>query len=84
MKSYTEIKLDLEKDVAVLKKIHIIRRLIEGALARQLPLYITFIDLKKAFDLIYIIIMFAILRNYGIPYKIVSGDAFFLLMKTFP
>ena len=55
------------------QQIHIIRRLIEGALARKLPLFITFIDFKKAFDSINRTIMFAILRHYGIPDKIVSA-----------
>ncbi len=55
------------------QQIHIIRCFIEGALARQLPLFITFIGFKKAFYSINRTIMFAILRHYSIPEKIVSA-----------
>ncbi len=47
MKSYADTSLDLEKSVA--EQIQIIRRVI--ALDRQFPLFITFIDFKKAFDI---------------------------------
>ena len=55
------------------QQIHILRRLIEGAASRNLPLYATFIDFKKAFDSINRSMMFAILRHYGIPERIVSA-----------
>lgn len=45
----------------------------DGAYAQDIPLYITFIDFKKAFDSIDREMMFAILRHYGIPAKIVDA-----------
>ena len=45
----------------------------EGAKSENIPLYITFIDFKKAFDSIDRDMMFAILRHYGIPQKIVDA-----------
>ena len=59
-----ENQAGFEKGVAVPNNI------IEGALARKLPLFITFIDFKKAFDSINRTIMFAILRHYGILDKV--------------
>ena len=55
------------------QQIHILRRLFEGAKSRNIPLYVTFIDFKKAFDSINRVMMFAILRHYGIPEKIVNA-----------
>ena len=55
------------------QEIHILRRIFEGATAKQLPLYATFIDFKKAFDSIKRAMMFAVLRYYGIPEKIVQA-----------
>ena len=43
----------------------------EGAWNQQLPLFVTFFDFRKAFDSIDRMMMFAILRHYGIPEKIV-------------
>lgn len=56
-----------------IQQIHILRRLIEGANLRQLPLIITFIDFKKAFDSICRQSMFAILRHYGVPKETVEA-----------
>ena len=54
-------------------QIHVIRRLLEGANDKQIPIFITFVDFKKAFDSINREIMFSILRHYGIPEKIVNA-----------
>ena len=54
-------------------QIHTIRRILEGAMDKQLPIYITFIDFKKAFDSIERKTMFNILRHYGIPMKMVKA-----------
>ena len=61
------------KERSCIQQIHILRRLMEGATSKQLPLFITFIDFKKAFDSISRRMMFAILRHYGIPEKIVKA-----------
>ena len=61
------------KGRSCIQKIHILRRIIEGAEYEKIPLYITFIDFKKAFDSIDRNMMFAILRHYGIPAKIVGA-----------
>jgi len=52
---------------------HILRRIIESFQSYQLPLTITFIDFKKAFDSINRKVMFSILRHYGIPEVMVSA-----------
>ncbi len=44
----------------------------DGEKSKIIPLFVTFIDFKKAFDSIYRDMMFAILRHYGIPEKIVT------------
>ena len=44
-------------------QIHVICSLLEGPNDKQLPIYITFVDFKKAFDSINREIMFKILRH---------------------
>ena len=55
------------------QQIHILRRIMEAFGSYQLPLTITFIDFKKAFDSINRSVMFAVLRHYGIPEVIVNA-----------
>lgn len=55
------------------QQIHVLHRVIEGERAQLLPLYIAFLDFKKAFDSLDRPMMFAILRHYGIPQKIVDA-----------
>ena len=55
------------------QQIHILRRIMEGFQDHQLPLTVTFIDFKKAFDSINRKMMFAVLRHYGIPQAVVSA-----------
>ena len=55
------------------QQIHILRRIIEGFQDYQLPLTVTFIDFKKAFDSIDRRVMFAVLRHYGIPEAVVNA-----------
>jgi hypothetical protein len=45
----------------------------DGAYSEGKPLFLTFVDFKKAFDSIDRYMMFAILRHYGIPEKIVEA-----------
>ena len=45
----------------------------EGFQSKQLPLCVTFIDYKKAFDSIDRKVMFAVLRHYGILEKVVNA-----------
>ena len=46
--------------------------ILEQSLEWHSPVYIKFIDFKKAFDMIDISTMWRIMRHYGIPLKIVS------------
>lgn len=56
-----------------IQQINILRRIMEGAKLNSKPLYITFVDFKKAFDSVNRSMMFFILRHYGIPEAIVSA-----------
>ncbi len=55
------------------QQVHILRRIMEAFQSYQLPLTITFIDFKKAFDSINRKVMFSVLRHYGIPESIVNA-----------
>ena len=55
------------------QQIHILRRIMEGFQEYQLPLTVTFVDFKKAFDSINRSMMFSVLRNYGIPQALVNA-----------
>ena len=49
-----------------------LRRILEGATAKNLPAVMTFIDFRKAFDSVHRGILMKILRAYGIPDKLVD------------
>ncbi len=60
---------------STINQIHALRRILEAADDQQLSLIVTFVDFKKAFDSINRTFMFAVLRFYGIPAKVVDAIA---------
>lgn len=69
----TSNQTGFRKNMNTIQHIQALRRIIEGATTKQLPLITTFIDFRRAFDSINRTVMWKILRLYGIPEKIVNA-----------
>ena len=59
-------------DRSCTEQIHILRRIMQGAVIQEIPLFITFIDCKKTLDPIDRDLMFAILLHYETPAKTIA------------
>ena len=57
---------------STIDQINALRRIFEGAKLKQLPLIALFVDFRKTFDCINRVVMFEILRLYGIPESLVQ------------
>ncbi len=67
-----EEQAGFRKSRGCIDQIFALRDIIEQASEWQKPLFINFVDFKKAFDSICRVAIWRILRNYGIPAKIVN------------
>ena len=62
------------KDRNCLEHIHVLRKVMGAYYQGKLPLIAVFINFQKVFDSIYREMIWMILRNYGIPKKIVIAS----------
>ena len=72
-----EEQAGFRKGRGCIDQIFALRNIIEQCIEWNVPLYINFIDFKKAFDSVHRESLWKILRAYGIPHKIVT------IMRTF-
>ena len=70
--SYGYTNLASERTKNCLEQIHVLRRGMEAYYQHKIPLIAVLINFKKTFDLIDREMLWKILRNYGIPKKIVN------------
>lgn len=69
----TSNQAGFRKNMSCTQQICALRRIIEGANNKQLPLITTFIDFQRAFDSINRETIWKILRYYGVPEKIIAA-----------
>ena len=56
-----------------IEHIQVVRRILEGCQHKNLPIVATFVEFKKEFDSIDRVVLFLILRSYGIPQSITNA-----------
>ena len=76
-KTLRQEQAGFRKGRGCIDQIFTLKNIIEQSIEWKTPLYINFIDFKKAFDSIHRETLWAILRSYGVPKKIVT------LIKSF-